>query len=183
MMDHDFEQFLKRHEQRIHFQIHRLNISKNDYDEFYAEGLLALWQAYQNFEPSRGKIGTYLNYRIRYRLIDLLREKSRIEERTEQILQASKIRLNDGHRHKTAKVPLVDPKGLPLSTDDFWQEVRRHLTERQWKWIKYFIIADLTIKEIMEIESVSADAVKSWGREARRKLRNPDIQQKLQKLL
>lgn len=46
------------------------------------------------------------------------------------------------------------------------------LTSNQWKWVYYFIIADLSIKEIMEIENVSADAVKGWGRATKKKLRN-----------
>lgn len=35
----------------------------------------------------------------------------------------------------------------------------------------------------MEIEDVSADAVKSWGREVRRKLRNEDVKRRLMDLL
>lgn len=73
----DFERFLHIHEQRIYFQIHRLGISREWYEEFYGEGMLALWQAYRDYEKERGELGTFLNYRIRFRLLDLVRKKMR----------------------------------------------------------------------------------------------------------
>lgn len=75
MKDLDFELFFKQHEARIHYQIHRLGISHNWYDDFYAEGILALWDAYKEFDEAKGNLGTFVNYKIRFRLIDLLRKK------------------------------------------------------------------------------------------------------------
>jgi len=54
--------------------------------------------------------------------------------------------------------------------EEFWRDVRSRLSEKQWKWVEYVVIADLSVKEVMEIEDVTADAVKGWGREVRRKL-------------
>jgi len=145
------------------------------YDEFYAEGIVALWQAYQKYLPEKGNIGTYLNYQIRFRLIDLLRKKIRYAEVVDEYVEKKKRTLNQGNYHRRPKIPLVDPYEIPLENEAFWKEVRKPLTEKQWKWVKYFIIADLTVQEIMEIEGVSADAVKGWGREVRRKLRNEPL--------
>ena len=75
-MDQSFEQFFKANERRIHFHIHRLGIPANLHDEFYTEGIVALWKAYQEMDASKGNPGTFLNYRIRFRLIDLIRKKS-----------------------------------------------------------------------------------------------------------
>src|SRR5699024_8238345 len=122
-------------------------------------------------------------YRIRFRLIDLLRKKIRHEEVMEQAIQEEIPAIDDGNRHRTSGIPLVSSKGLPLANDAFWTEVKKHLSDKQWKWVKYFIIADLTIKEITEIENVSAAAVKSWGREARRKLRDEDVRKRLEELM
>ncbi|MGJ9459628.1 hypothetical protein [Oceanobacillus sp. CF4.6] len=58
---------------------------------------------------------------------------------------------------------------------DLWEEVRRLLTKNQWKWVKYFIIEDMPLKEIAEQEGVTTDAVKSWGREVRKKLMREGI--------
>lgn len=106
-----------------------------------------------------------------------------MEENDEKLLKQAKTVLDDGNRHRTSGMPLADRNGIPLSNKPFWQEVQSHLTERQWKWVKYFIIAELTIKEIMEIEGVSADAVKGWGRAVRQKLRDDNILRKLKRFL
>lgn len=181
-MKQDFPRFLKENEGRIHYQIKRLGISGQLYEEFYSEGILALWQAYQTFDQRKGKIGTYLNYRIRFRLIDLLRSKIRHDNNSEIIIQEEIKNIDDGNKHSTAKYPLVQKTEIPLSKEAFWDEVKKHLSLRQWKWVKYFIIAELTLQEIAEIEHTSSDAVKSWGREARKKLRSDKIIRKLLQL-
>lgn len=182
-MNRDFETFFHMHERRIYFQMHRLNIPKHLHSEFYAEGIVALWQAYKNYERDRGEIGTYLNYQIRFRLIDLLRQKVRQQENEEKVVYERKIQLDDGNRNVKSGVPIPKMMDIPLKNQAFWAEVRRHLTENQWKWVKYFVIADLSIKEIMEIEDVSADTVKGWGREARKKLRKEHVRKTLEALL
>lgn len=183
MVEQNFETFFKANERRVHYQIHRLGISQEYYAEFYSEGILALWQAYKQFDAAKGHVGTYLNYQIRFRLIDLLRKKISRDEIMERAIREERTQLDDGNRHRTSGLPLVDAKGLPLSHDLFWKEVRERLSDKQWKWVKYFIIADLTIQEITEIEGVSADAVKSWGREVRRKLRDKEVRKRLRELL
>ena len=183
-MPGDFEEFFRGNEQRIHFQIRRLGIADDWYADFYSEGIVALWQAYRSYQSERGQLGTYLNYMIRFRLLDLLRKKIRDQERMEQVILAEGIFLNDGNRQRKSGVPLIDDKGIPLTcNEEFWQEVRKVLSEKQWKWVQYFIIADLTVKEIMEIEDVSASAVKSWGREVRKKLRDENVRRRLEELM
>lgn len=47
----------------------------------------------------------------------------------------------------------------------------------------YFIIVDLSVKEIMELEGVTANAVKGWGRAVRDKLRQEGIRDVLEGLV
>ncbi|MBO1001801.1 sigma-70 family RNA polymerase sigma factor [Pseudogracilibacillus auburnensis] len=182
-MDRGFEAFFKANEDRIHFQIHRLGITGDWYDEFYAEGIFALWKAYQGYKPSQGEFGTFLNYQIRYRLMDLLRKKMREAELDGKAAREVLTRIDEGNRHRGSGVPVATITGIVLEDKAFWEEVRGRLTENQWKWVQYFIIADLSIKEIMELENVSADAVKSWGREVRRKLGNEEVRRKLEEMV
>lgn len=178
-----FEAFLDVHGDRIHYMIHRLGIKGDWYDEFYGEGLVALWQAYQEFEGDRAEVGTFLNYRIRFRLIDVMRKKLRDKEK-EQLAYDGLVQVLDcGNRHRASGVGLVDPSGLPVADSVFWEQVRELVTERQWLWIYYFIICDLTVKEIMELEGVSADAVKGWGRAARERLRDERVRRLLEELV
>lgn len=175
MVDQDFEVFFRQHEARIHFQIHRIGISTRWYDDFYSEGVLALWDAYRDFDEARGNLGTFINYKVRFRLIDLLRRKLRHQEVMEEAIGEARLSLESGNRHRASGQPLVDSLGIDVRDNTFWREVRKRLTERQWLWVEYFIIADLSVKEIMELEGVSADAVKGWGREVRRKLRDEPL--------
>lgn len=175
MKEMNFEQFFKHNEGRIHYQIRRLGIKQDWYDDFYSEAILALWEAYKDFDHQKGNLGTFINYKIRYRLIDLLRKKIREQETLQKTLEQAQTTQQNGNYHRGTGRPLIDPKGIEVQDDYFWKKVRSRLTHKQWLWVKYFIIADLTIKEIMEIEQVSADAVKSWGKEVRKKLRKEPL--------
>jgi|SRR5699024_1793559 len=183
MMHDNFEQFFEENKARIHYQIRRLNIPPRFYDEFYSEGLVALWNGYGNFKPGKGNIGTFLNYQIRFRLIDHLRKRVRYDEKVDMYKQHALTEMFDGNHFRKDRLPLISSAGLPLSNEPFWEEIRRYLTEKQWTWVKYFIIADLSIKEIAEIEGVTTTAVKSWGQEVRRKLRHESIRRRLIELL
>lgn len=178
-MNDDFETFFNANEARIHFQIKHLGIHTSAYGEFYTEGIFALWQAYRDFDPTKGKLGTYLNYRIRYRLIDLIRQKEREQARDKKYQAEQKIQHTNGTYFSNRKIPMAPLPAMTVKDPSIWHDIRSQLTENQWKWVKYFIIADLTIKEIMEIEDVTADAVKGWGREVRKKLRNNQMKEKL----
>src|SRR5690625_962359 len=143
-VERDFEQFFKANERRIHFQIHRLGVFGSWYDEFFSEGVIALWQAYKDFDESKGSdVGTFINYRIRFRLVDLLRKKLRDQEVVEEAIQERKREIDDGNRHRRTGMPIVNVAGIDVDidrNDAFWNEIRRHLTDKQWKWVVYFVI-------------------------------------------
>lgn len=182
-MNQAFEAFFKANEGRIHFQIKNLGISRSWYSEFYTEGIFALWQAYRDFDPKLGGISTYLNYCIRYRLIDLIRKKEREQVRDNMYEEQQKINQTNGTYYSQRKTPMPSLPSLKVKDTSFWHDIRTQLTDNQWKWVKYFIIADLSVKEIMEIENVSADAVKGWGQAVRKKLRNNEMKRKLKEVL
>lgn len=125
-MENEFETFFKANERRIYYQIQRLRISEDLYAEFYLEGIVALWKAYKRYQPERGNIGTFLNYQIMFRLLDLLRKKIRHDEVMEQAIQEAIPEIDDGNRHSTSGLPLVNMRGIPLANEDFWNEVKRN---------------------------------------------------------
>ena len=183
MINQDFEQFFQANERRIHYQIHKLKIRGNWYSGFYTEGIFALWQAYRDFDPTKGNPGTYLNYRIRYRLIDLIRKKKREMESEKKVIEQRVTDITNGNRIRHSNTLLLNKSCLPHTDDQFWHDIRNQLTDNQWKWVKYFIIADMSIQEIMEIENVTADAVKGWGQAVRKKLRNENVRQALDDII
>ncbi|QKY70206.1 sigma-70 family RNA polymerase sigma factor [Lentibacillus sp. CBA3610] len=70
-----FEEIFNQNERRIYYYIHRLNI-QDPHQEFYQEGLVAMWNAYEKYRPEKGPMATYFNYIIRNRMIDLMRKET-----------------------------------------------------------------------------------------------------------
>lgn len=178
-MTTDFAAFFDQHERRIHYLIRRLTIPHSLYDDFYAEGIVALWQAFEDYEASKGQIGTFLNYRIRFRLLDLQRKMMREQASTERAKEAQMLEAGAGNRIRATNDLLVDARGIELPDETFWRDVRSVLTDNQWKWVNYFVVQELSIKEIMALENVSEGAVKGWARQTRKKLKNHSFKEKM----
>lgn len=182
-MNKAFNLFFKANDRRIYYQMQRLKIPRDLYDDFYAEGIFALWQAYKKHDQEKGDIGTYINYQIRYRMIDLIRKGTRDQEVVDSAIHENIVQIDDGNRYSQTGLTIISNHGITLENEAFWQEIQNNLTAKQWKWVQYFIIANLSIKEIVEIEHVTVDTVKSWGRQVRRKLRSNEMREKLEELL
>lgn len=158
------------------FYIHNLHI-KDPHQEFYQEGLEALWNAYLSYHSDKGNMSTYFNYSIKNRMIDLLRKKS-IDQKYEKSYQweidtqrgaGNRIRRNGN------EVPVVGNADMLLIHSTLFELVEERLSANQYKWVNYFILEDMSVKAIAEQEGVSENAVKSWGREARRKLKEQNV--------
>lgn len=167
-----FEEIFEQNERRIHYHLHKLNI-RDPHHEFFQEGLIGMWKAYEQYQPNKGPLGTYFNFMIRNRLIDSIRKESRRMEKEVLASKDEEAAFDTEIFQKTNNSTLED-SSLEESlkhNPDLWKHIKGLLTEKQWKWLKYYIIEDLTIKEIAEQEEVSVEAVKGWAKEARKKLR------------
>ena len=71
-----FEEIMKQNERRVHYYIHRLKVN-DTHQDFFQEGLVAMWHAYEKYQPNKGALSTYFNYTIRHRLIDLIQKKAK----------------------------------------------------------------------------------------------------------
>jgi RNA polymerase sigma factor (sigma-70 family) len=76
----DFEQLSTQYSNMIHSIIHSLHIYK-DHDDFYQIGLIALWNASENFDVEKGKFSTYAYSFIKGRILTHLRKEKCQEER------------------------------------------------------------------------------------------------------
>jgi len=175
-----FDQVVEQNKRRIHYHIHKLNI-RDPHQDFFQEGLCALWNAYDAYRPEKGPMGTYFNFIIRNRLIDRIRKEKRHQEKKEAVIQATSTMLSDGNqlRRQETAASLQNIDSLPILDEVFWVQMQTHLTANQWKWIRYYVIENLCIKEIAVQEKTTPDAVKSWGRQVRRKLRNDAFRAKI----
>lgn len=170
--DLEFAAVVRQHENRIYYYIHKLGI-RDDHDDFYAEGLVAMWRAWRSYDSSKGAFTTYLNYTIRHRLLDMLRKESMMADRGASVVQEEMLRQHDGVYTGMNRKPMVQSSAAFITIDDVahWHAIQAILSDNQWRWVQHYIIEDMPIKEIAQLENVSIHAVKSWGREVRKKLR------------
>jgi RNA polymerase sigma factor (sigma-70 family) len=166
----DFEAIFKQNERRIYYHMQRLGI-RDEHNIFFTEGLYAMWLAYKNYQPDKGPLATYFNYSIRNRLIDMLRKNERETEKDEAIAEAKKQEISERVRGEALGLSAEEKLHKEVERAECFQKVRSELTEKQWKWVYYSIIQGMPVKEIAELEGVSVEAVKSWGKGARAKLR------------
>lgn len=175
-----FEEIFEQNERRIHYHLHRLNI-RDPHQEFYQEGLIAMWSAYRNYQPDKGPLSTYFNFIIRRRLIDLIRKESKRLEK--EILASTEEEPSfEASLYQQASdtySPELSVGRNIIKDETLWQHIRNSLTEKQWKWVQYYILEGMTLKEIARKEDVSVEAVKSWAKEAKKKLRHVDFEQLL----
>ncbi|PAV28414.1 hypothetical protein CIL05_17425 [Virgibacillus profundi] len=169
--EQSFEEIFKQNERRIYYHMQRLGI-RDPYKEFYVEGLYAMWMAHKKYQPDKGPLSTYFNYTIRHRLIDMLRKKAREQYKDEAFASHEKLRVDNGNRDANTRNPIMESSGINVEDTQDWEKVKAGLTANQWNWVYGHIILEMPLKEIAEMKGVSVEAVKSWGKEARKKLRS-----------
>ncbi|MCD5324116.1 MULTISPECIES: sigma-70 family RNA polymerase sigma factor [Pontibacillus] len=153
----DFSELVEQFTPMIHHIIHKLRI-RDPHKDFYQEGLLALWEAGENYQEEKGKLSSYIYFIVRNRLISKMRKENRIAEKDEVVT----LLLEEESVYYDSSFA-VDPY--------LYQGIVGTLTGNQRKWFDGFVLRELTIKEIAEREGTTQQAVKNWGRLAREKLR------------
>jgi len=152
----DFYELEEQYRAMIWKIIHSLNIYKYQ-DEFYQTGLIALWQASERFNCEKGSFTSYAYAYIRGRILTELTKRNHHEENCVIPDEEYWNLLQDN----SSQIPLEKENLLTYCTD---------LTDHQKKWVLYTALADLSIREIAEVENVSVSAVKAWRKGARAKL-------------
>ncbi|WP_099157051.1 sigma-70 family RNA polymerase sigma factor [Virgibacillus ndiopensis] len=175
-----FEEIFKQNERRIHYQLHRLHIY-DPHKEFYQGGLCAMWNAYEKYQPDKGPMATYFNYMIRNRLIDKIRKETRDTKHTADAILEEKTVIDDGNhqRSKGNSYPIPNFSDPLMNDPNLWQNLKAELTENQWKWVYFFIIGDMSVKDIAIQENTTEEAVKSWGQQVRKKLKDADFRKRI----
>ncbi|MCA1058843.1 sigma-70 family RNA polymerase sigma factor [Rossellomorea aquimaris] len=159
-----FEEIHAKYERMIHKIIHSLHIYKNK-DHYYQTGLIALWEAHQNFDPDKGAFPAYAYSFVKGRILTQLSKENKHEERS--VYKESEFfdMIEDEHINE----------GL---AEELLFSYCKDLTKNQRKWVMYTCLHMLTVSEISEVESVSISAVKKWRKGAKDKIKGlVDIQE------
>lgn len=153
-----FNDLLTEHENMIHYLIKKFGI-RDPEKEFYQEGVIALWNAAETYDETRGKFSSYAYFRIEKALLSLIRKHNRQAEKETAYLTAVQAEPNQ----LTATLDIrFDPY--------LYDALLNILSINQRKWFTAFVLEDLPVKTIAERENVSVEAVKSWRKEAKRKI-------------
>lgn len=172
----ELEDFIEQNQRRVYYQMARLRIDDKE-GEYFQEGLVAMWRAYENYDPDKGPLATYMNFQIRNRLVNVLRKTIVDRKYVEQLGHQQKVETQSGNYMDGNKITSANQEETEiinqLYENDFSKFINL-LTEKQKVWFCCAIIEGLSNQEIAEKEQVSIEAVKSWAKSAKRKLRKMD---------
>ena len=152
-----FEEVVEQYKLYIYHFIRKYGIRDND-GEFFQVGMIGLWEAWRNWDEDRASFSSYAYLCVRREMIRLVERNSKHIARQQRLLET------------------VRPEDMMLEDHYRFEEealfiVRKLLTDKQWIWVRDFLLNGYRIKEIAKKYGVSENAVKGWGRDARKKLK------------
>ncbi len=150
------DEILQQFEPLVKKQILSLQIYKNQ-EDFYQIGLIGLWEAYQRFDPEKGAFPSFAQITVRGKMLQHMKDQVRFEQRHTSVSDEILEYLEDTESERPLEREMI------LSYCD-------GLSDKQLMWVKHAIIDNKKLREIAEIEGVPANHIKSWRREALRKL-------------
>lgn len=157
MNEENFEFIFYKYEPMIKKMIRTLSIYK-DADEFYQIGSIALWEAWTKFDEKKGKFATFAFFTVRGRMLEQLKKSKRYEERNVVNFDT----MNDLNHIIYYDTTLENESIKPYLAS---------LSEKQKIWMIEAIVYQNTLAEIARQHNTSIEAVKSWRKEALKKLR------------
>lgn len=149
----DFEQLAAQYSNMIHSIIHSLNIYK-DHDEFYQIGLIALWNASERFDETKGQFSTYAYSFIKGRMLNHLKKEKKQEENYTTVAEEDWVRFGYEDRFLEKETLL----------SHFY-----HLTDKEKQWVLLRFYEGLSNKNIADHLQMKYTTVRSCERRAMKK--------------
>ncbi|MEC1771892.1 sigma-70 family RNA polymerase sigma factor [Schinkia azotoformans] len=150
------EDILLQFEPMVKKQMLSLQIYKNQ-EEFFQIGLIGLWEAHQRFNPEKGVFPAFAQMTVRGKMLSHLRKETTFEA-----------------HHTGLSEEMFDVIAMPEHEDPLEREnilsYCKGLSDKQLTWVMQGIFENKKPKEIAENEGVPVDRVKSWRREALKKI-------------
>ncbi|KXH86109.1 sigma-70 family RNA polymerase sigma factor [Sporosarcina sp. HYO08] len=162
----DFEEVLQQFEPMISASIRTLNIYR-DYEHFRQTGRIALWQAWQRFDPNKGNFTPYAYRSIRGAMLDELKKENHFSEQV--------IQMEDEILELTGGTDFIPKNGL--SDELFTALLELSLPERQllhWLFIDEFTQAECAARAGITVAGIKKRRERMLAK-LRRKLENGRI--------
>jgi DNA-directed RNA polymerase len=152
-----FDEVLRMYEPAIKKQLVSLRLYK-DYDEFYQIGCIALWDAYQQFNPDKGNFSAYAISFIRGRMLTHLSKETRYNER---------------HAYTAEEMMELMPSvgdQLPLEKE-MLDTYLWNLTDKEKSWVYQAIFLQRKPSEIQQAFGISRNSIYLLKKNALKKMR------------
>ncbi|WP_078543599.1 sigma-70 family RNA polymerase sigma factor [Litchfieldia alkalitelluris] len=156
-MNSSFEVLVDEYKPMILSIMKKLHIYR-DHEAFYQVGLIALWEAHSRFDEEKGSFSTYAYAVIRGKFLDYMKKENAFYDHHQGLPEEASLSLVD-----TNTPQAFEEEGLEVYIEG--------LSVNQRKWVQKRIIEDKRIVDIAKEEGVSAEAVKSWGKAAVKKMK------------
>lgn len=146
-----FETIVDQYRPLISYMIRKLHIRRH-VDDYVQIGLIALWEAYERYDETKGSFCSFAFKMIRWRMVSQLRQET-----------------------TNVHVPLPDSyvlkEDVDFLADIVWEDAMQYLTPRERIWLIRHVIEGKTLKQIAAEEGVTVSAVKQWRMSAVKKLK------------
>jgi RNA polymerase sigma factor (sigma-70 family) len=156
-----FEEAIVQYTPMIHHLIKKLRIYK-DFDDYIQLGFIALWEAYEKFDAEKGAFSAYAYSTMKGHLLMALKKQMKHAEHHTSLNEES-LEVLETKQHNT----LLEKEILYL--------YYKGLNKNEKIYIHEHIINDRPLKEIADKYNVKLDAVKWWGRSAKKKLKQAAV--------
>ncbi|MBD1380403.1 sigma-70 family RNA polymerase sigma factor [Metabacillus arenae] len=156
-MNNTFKELLSDYQPMIYHILKKLHIYKN-HDEFYQIGMIALWEAYRRYDHLKGSFSGYAYSTIKGKIMYEMTKRNRFEQHHSFGAEETEYGSEDSSLNNIESIEMVEA-------------IAAELTINQKKWFLSYVIEGKTPKEIAITEKVSESAVKSWRRDALKKIR------------
>ncbi|WP_058308564.1 sigma-70 family RNA polymerase sigma factor [Gracilibacillus massiliensis] len=150
------ESVLQEYDRMIHHLIQKYRIRDTE-GEFFQEGLIAVWHAFQTYDETKSKFSTYVYSCVARRFLNKIQKDNR--EKTQLQSWLNQVTMDD----------IVTEDQLDVDTQ-MLLDIQAVLSQNQWYWFVEFVLRDQAVQDIADKYEVTNNAVKNWGKLARPKI-------------
>lgn len=137
---------------------------RGEYEEIYAEAVIALYEAFLQYDPEKGHFAPYAKRYVAGKLLNYLRKELRYRESHVFPSQLGEMEENWEERIEDTTVMY----SLALSSEMI--DAITQLSIREQKAIIHYFVFDRSLEELAKQEQVSHSTVSTWKRRGLAKL-------------
>lgn len=159
----EFEEVARNYEPLIRNTIKQLRLYKN-IEDMHQIGLIALWEAYEKFDPAKGEFPAYAKATVKGRMLTALKKAKVYDER-----HVFPKPVEEGEDYFSV-IP-NSTEAVPLEKETLSLYLH-NLSDRQRFWVEESLFLGKKTREIAEEQGVSQHTVRSWKKEAVKKIKH-----------